>query len=214
MRVSPPNVLFLTVPAPLGAHIQYSLETVMKTAMFALAAAAFAAPAATAQTEFNVSGGYSAFDGDGATLDAITARGALFFNENFGLEGEFSFGIGEDDLGGASIDGVSVSSEIELSSQFAGYVVGRLPLAPNFELLGRIGYGTAEFDVSATASDGMSVATASDSADLDGFAAGVGAQYFFTDSFGIRGDYTRFEADDDQIDGGLDTYTIAAVFRF
>lgn len=170
----------------------------MKLAMATLAAVALAG-AANAQSEFYVTGGYSALDGDDATLSALTGRGGVFFNDYFGVEGEASFGLGEEDL--------EFGSSIELSNQFAGYAIGKYPVAENIDIFGRVGYGTAEFDVNV---DGLG----SGSVDVDGFSYGVGGQLFFTENVGIRAEYTRFEADDNELDGGLDTYSISAVFRF
>jgi len=170
----------------------------MKLALVTVAVAALAG-AANAESSFYVNGGYSAFDGDGATLNGLTARGGVFFNDYFGVEGEISFGLGEEEL--------EPGADIELSNQYGGYVIGKLPAGENFDVFGRIGYGSAEFDVNV---DGVG----SGSADVDGFAFGVGGQFFFTENFGIRGEYTRFEAEDEDLDGGLDTYSVSAVFRF
>lgn len=170
----------------------------MKLALATVAVAALAG-AAHAETSFYVNGGYSAFDGDGATLNGLTVRGGAFFNEYFGVEGEFSFGVGEEEL--------DFESTIELSNQYGGYVIGKMPVGENFDVFGRVGYGSAEFEATVDS-------IGSGSVDVDGFAYGVGGQFFFTENFGVRGEYTRFEADDEQLDGGLDTYSISAVFRF
>ena len=173
----------------------------MKKKMIAAATAAvLLSPAALAESDLYVSGGYSAFDGDGATISALTARGGYFFSQNVGVELEGSFGISEEEVDG--FPGV----DLELNNQFAGYVVGRLPMAENFDLLGRIGYTTGELEASGGG--------ASLDADIDGVAFGVGGQYFFTETVGVRGDYTRIEVDDSDIDGGIDVFTVSAVFKF
>ena len=74
------------------------------------------------------------------------------------------------------------------------------------DLIGRVGYGTATIE-GRTGGGSVDV-------DIDGFAFGVGIQHFFTESFGVRGDITRFEADEPNLDGGLDIYTISGVYRF
>lgn len=169
----------------------------MKLAIASLAALAIAAPA-MAEPQFYINGGYTALDGDDATLSALTARGGAFFNEYFGVEGEFSIGLGEEDIGGGA--------SIELDNQYAAYVIGKAPLSPQFDVFARLGYGQATFSASA--------GTVSGDVDVDGFSAGFGGQYFFTDQVGVRGEYTRFEADDDQLDGGADVFSISAVIRF
>jgi hypothetical protein len=55
-----------------------------------------------------------------------------------------------------------------------------------------------------------SVPGVSTSADADGVAFGGGAQYMFTPKFGMRGDYTRLEGEDD----GVDTFAASAVVKF
>ena len=170
----------------------------MKKLMIAAAAvfAAASAPAAIAQEVYgNV--GVSGLDGDGATLTAATLRGGAFITENFGAEAEFSVG-----LGGESIQGVA----LDLETSFIGYAVGRLPMGERTDLIGRVGYGTATIE-GRTGGGSVDV-------DIDGFAFGVGIQHFFTESFGVRGDITRFEADEPNLDGGLDIYTISGVYRF
>ncbi|MEM9053817.1 MAG: porin family protein [Pseudomonadota bacterium] len=171
-----------------------------KIAVAALLVAPALAPAALAESDLYVTGGYSAFDGDGATLGALTVRGGLSFHENFGAELEGSFGIGAEDLD--SVPG----AEIELENQFGGFLVGRFPVADQIDILGRVGYTTGEFQASNNGVSG--------DADVDGFAFGIGGEYMFTEQFGIRGDYTRIEADDDDLDGGVDVFSIAGVFKF
>ena len=177
------------------------LEDDMKrTAVLALVAGTIAAPAAMAQSDLYVTGGYSAIDGDGATLNAISVRGGLFFHEIVGAELEASFGLGAEDFDGFA------GAEIELENQFAGYLVGRFPATREIDVLGRIGYTTGEFQI---ASNGVS-----SDAEVDGFAFGIGAEYMLTEQFGFRGDYTRIEAEDDQLDGGVDMFSISGVFKF
>lgn len=170
----------------------------MKKLIIAAIAAAALSPAALAQTDFRISGGYSAFDGDDATLGAITARGTLFFSDYIGAEVEGHFGVSGEEIAGIDLD---------LDNAFAGYAVARYPAAENFEVFGRVGYGTATIS-------GSIPGIGSADVDVDGFSYGIGAQYFFTPSIGVRGDITRFEVSDDDIDGGLDIYSISAVYRF
>ena len=175
-------------------------ETHLKTITRAVIAAVFAcaAPAALAETTFYGNIGYSAFDGDGGTLSAITARGGAQFTPNFGAEIEGSFGAG-----GEEFDGV----DLDLSNQFGAYAVGYLPLGESFNLLGRIGYGTATIEGSVPGLGSADV-------DLNGVLVGLGGEYMFTKNMGVRGDYTRFEANDDDIDGGVDIFAISAVYKF
>ena len=164
---------------------------------------------AWAEPEFSVSGGYSFLNLDEVDLNAVTVRGTAFFNENVGIEGEFSTGLGKEEFG--------FFSAVELKNQYSAFVIGRLPLAENFDLLGRVGYGSAEFerDIGIVPLDDEATPTRIGvSQDVDAFLLGVGLQYAVTDRLGIRADYTRFEANEDNIDGGFDTLTLGAVWTF
>jgi len=171
-----------------------------KIAIAAIFATAVVAPTALAQSDLYVTGGYTAFDGDDATLSAFTLRGGLSFHEIIGAELEGSFGLGAEDLGGVA------GAQVELENQFAAYLIGRYPVAPQFDVLARIGYTTGEYQASNNGVSG--------DADIDGFAFGIGGEYMLNEQWGIRADYTRIEADDDQFDGGIDTFAIAGVFKF
>ncbi len=165
----------------------------MKLAAFSLAALALAAPLAAAQG-LEVSGGYSNLDADGANIGALTGRATYFFTNHLGVEGEASFGIQDDDIGAGTV---------ELSNSFGGFGVVRAPISEQFQLHGRVGYATSEFELSVPG-------LGSGSGDVDGVAYGVGAKYFVTEQFGLRGDFTRFDGDD----GEADVLSVAAVLRF
>lgn len=171
-----------------------------KIAVAAAIVSTLLAPTAFAQSDLYVTGGYTAFDGDGATLNAFTLRGGLSFHEILGAELEGSFGLGAED-----VDGVS-GGQVELENQFGAYLVGRYPVAPEFDVLARIGYTTGEYQASNNGVSG--------DVDVDGFAFGIGGEYMLTEQFGIRGDYTRVEAEDDGFDGGIDVFAISGVYKF
>lgn len=171
-----------------------------KSVIAALLLSASLAPTALAQSDLYLNGGVAAYDGDGATLKALTVRGGLSFHELLSAELEASFGLGAeefDDIPGA---------EIELENQFGGYLVGKYPLLPNFDAIGRVGYTTGEFQASNSGVSG--------DIEVDGFAFGLGGEYMFTDQIGLRGDYTRIEVDDYELDGGVNVFAIAGVYKF
>lgn len=153
-----------------------------------------------AESELYVTGGLSSFDADGVDLQAFNLRGGIDFHELLSAEFEAAFGLGAEEIDGGS------GAEAELKNQFGGFLVARYPLVPNLDLLGRIGYTTGELQ---TANNGVS-----SDADLDGFAFGLGGEYMFTDQLGIRGDYTRIEVDEDALDGGVNMFSIAGVYKF
>lgn len=166
----------------------------MKLILAALAAATIAAPAALAQGNLELGAAYSNFDADGADVGALTARGTYFINPHFGVEGEASVGIDDDDIGGATV---------ELNSAFAGFGVVQAPVSERVDVFARAGYSTSDYDVTVPG-------VGSASGDDDGFAYGVGAKVFLTERFGLRGDFTKYDGDD--IDA--DVISVGGVVRF
>lgn len=171
-----------------------------KLAATALLIGATITPHVFAESELYVTGGLSTFDADGVDLQALNLRGGIEFHELLGAEFEAAFGLGAEEIDGSG--GV----EAELENQFSGFVVARYPVIPNLDVLGRVGYTTGELQ---TANNGVS-----SDADLDGFAFGLGGEYMFTQQLGIRGDYTRVEVDEDALDGGVNMFSIAGVYKF
>lgn len=159
----------------------------------AVAAAALATPGVASAEGLYANLGYTNYDFDQVNLDGVTGRLGYQFHKNFAVEGEASFGIGEDTVGGV---------DVELDNAIGIFGVGILPVAPNFDLFARVGYGSVE----ATASAGGLTGTG----DGDGFGVGAGGQYMFTPTFGVRGEYTRLEGDD--VEG--DTFSISGVLKF
>ena len=159
----------------------------MKLKLAHAAASILVAPAlmsAQAQTSgVYVSGGYTHFDGDGgAELGGITGRVGVNFGQNFAVEGEGTFGVKDD--GGT-----------ELDSEIGVFAVGKLPINPSFELLGRVGVSRIE---------------TSPYGDQDGLAYGAGAQWNLTSQDGIRGDWTRHDYDE----GDVDAFSLSYVRSF
>ena len=76
------------------------------TVLFLLLAVVAAVPAA-AQDRGPVTGsiGYTQFDSDVADLGAVTGRLGYDFTPNFGVEGEASIGVRDDDVTIAGVDG-------------------------------------------------------------------------------------------------------------
>ena len=176
----------------------------MRNVLLATAAlTVFAMPAAAQSVQnptYSGSIGYTQLDGDDADLGASTARLGARVHPNFGLEGEASIGVRDDDITVAGIDG-----SIEHDYDAAAYAVGYLPLSPNLELFGRVGYGTTQIKAD--------VAGFTASEDGESVNYGVGANYFFDGVNGIRGDITRRDFTDDN-GGEIDTYSVSYVRRF
>jgi outer membrane immunogenic protein len=150
----------------------------MKLKLALAAASMLIAPAfmtATAQQSSGVyvSGGYTHFDGDGgAELGGITGRVGVNLTPNFAIEGEGTFGVSDD-------------SGTELDSELGAFVVGKLPINPQFDVFGRVGVSRIEI---------------SPGGEFDGLAYGAGAQWNLTSQDGIRGDWTRHDYDEGEVD--------------
>jgi outer membrane immunogenic protein len=172
---------------------------IRKVALAAAAAAAFATPAAAESKGAYVSAGYTHFDLEqDVAVGGLTGRLGYRLGQHFGVEGEASFGVKDDELAAPPFGNVSV----ELENAYGVYGVGFLPVSENFDLFGRAGYGSLEIQ--------GSLGGFSADAEADGLAFGVGGQYFFGSNFGVRGEYTRIEGDDE----GADSFAISGVFKF
>lgn len=134
-----------------------------------------------------------------ADLGAIQGRLGARFGQYFGVEGEAATGIKK-----AKIGVGDYSAKAELNHQVALYGVGYLPLSPNADLFARVGYGGQEIKAE---SQGIRA-----TADANSWNFGAGAQYFFDGVNGIRGEYTRYNLDDDA--GDVDTVSVSYVRRF
>lgn len=136
-----------------------------------------------------------------------TLGGVLYDTDidSFGLEGRIGYDSGR--IFGAEVEGSigiideddtvsSANGPVELESGFdynvAAFAVARWPLTQRLSLHTRAGYDFREITVEGEDSQGN---TAEASADLDGFAFGVGAQYLFSPRSGLRIDYTSYDND-------------------
>ena len=125
-------------------------------------------------------------------------RGGYDFTQNFGVEADILFGVVDETVNAFGTD-VDVSADIG----FGGFGVARLPLGENnSNLFIRAGYGTLNIEGEAL---GVTVAE-----DVDGFAYGLGGEFYFDGVNGVRVDYTIYDGDD----GDLDTYGIHYIRRF
>lgn len=143
--------------------------------------------------------GYTGLDLEDADVGAITGRLGAKFTPYFGVEGEASFGVKDDEF---NAGGVPVTVEHDFDA--AVYAVGTVPVSPNLEFFGRVGYGTTELTVEA--------AGLSDSERAESWNYGVGANYFFDAQNGVRADWTRRDFEDDA--GEVDAYSLNYVRRF
>ncbi len=176
----------------------------MRNILLATAALTLIAAPAMAQSisspRVTGSVGYTVLDGDDASLGAITGRLNARVSRYFGVEGEASFGVRDDEVTVGAATG-DLSHEYDV----AAYGVATLPISPNFELFGRLGYGTTSIKAN--------VAGFSATEDGESVNYGVGANYFFDGRNGVRADITRRDFTGDN-GGEVDTYGIGYVRRF
>ncbi len=154
----------------------------MKSLMIAASAAVLsiaALPAVSQAQEFYGTLGYAAVDVEDASLGAIQGRLGYKFNPYVGVEGEVGFGVNDDTVSGV---------DVELKNQAGVYGVVFAPVTPKADLFARVGYTGASIDTDLGDVDG------------DGFAYGVGGQYYITDKDGVRLDWTRHDYDDGEAD--------------
>ena len=174
----------------------------MRNVLLATAALTLiAAPALAQDPGSRVTGsiGYTQLDTDGGDLGTVTGRAGYDFTRNFGIEGEASIGVSDDDFTVAGVPGT-----IEHKYDAAAYGVAKLPVNENFELFGRLGYGTTRVKAE--------VAGIQSSDNTESINYGVGANYFIDGQNGVRADWTRRDFRGDA--GEADTYGLSFVRRF
>lgn len=161
----------------------------MKTLMIAASAAVLslaAVPAIAQAQEFYGTAGYGAVEVDSAagdaSLGALQGRLGYKFNPYIGVEGELGFGVKDD-------------GDVELGVQGGAYGVAYLPVTTQADLFARVGYTAGSVDTPLGDVDG------------DGFAYGVGGQFYFTDKDGVRLDWTRHDYDESEADVWAIAYT-------
>lgn len=170
------------------------------------APASDSAPKSVSKISTYVGGGFSLYSGgEDARFSAGTIRGGVMFTPNFGAEIEYSKGLGESD----AISTDFGNAKLGLDSQVSGFLVGRLPISDQSNLFGRLGYSTATVDVTLSSFNNTTVGV-----ELKDVIWGVGGEYYFNDRIGVRGEVTGFKAEADNVDGGLDIFTVSLVAKF
>ncbi|WP_300527223.1 porin family protein [Maricaulis sp.] len=167
----------------------------IRTAITASLAALTLGAASQAQ-DFTLSAGYEAADFDAVEFDTAVFRGSYFFNENFGLEGQLGFGLGDE-----TVDVLGNDVNVELDYTFGAYGVYRYAASDSVNLLARAGYVHAEVEADFAGFEA--------SEDDGAFAAGVAAEWFLDDANGVRFDYTWADYDD-----STQFYGVSYVRRF
>lgn len=175
-------------------------STALLAGLVGAASAVALAPAASAQVY--VGAGATVFQadvqGEDVNLGAILGRAGYKTTPFFGFEGEFAFGIQDDDF---NVLGQEVS--VGLDSQYGVFAVGWLPVPLVGDLFARVGY--ADLSIEAEAAG---IGTISE--DGSGLAYGAGFQFSQIPFTQLRLEYTRYEPDD----GEIDSLGVSALFQF
>lgn len=167
--------------------------------MVAAAMTVVSAPAFAQGMYADVGYQYISIDEDGAEADlgAVTGHVGYNFSEWFALEAEGGIGVQDETF---NVLGTDV--DISLNHIVGAYARANVPLGQRAGLFARVGAVNAEVEVSG---GGFS-----DSGSDSGVGYGAGGEFMFTPTFGIRGEYTRYDIEDLE----ADTATVAAVFKF
>jgi hypothetical protein len=173
-------------------------------AAVAAPASAQTLPASLAPVTYNAGIGYTGVNTSGADIGAITLRAGADFGKYFGVEGEGSFGVNDQN---GSVG--TVATKLHLNDQYAAYGVVRYPVLPKTNVFARGGFGHS--DVKATAS--LNGVSASQTVGLDSWNYGAGGEYFFDGKNGVRAEYTRFDFQERGMQDA-DTWTVSYVHKF
>lgn len=203
-------------------------------AVLALAAASVTAPALAADSNFYgvFSVGRAKLDADSAVVDnhnlnngftmssTIPSTGATGgkaqlgynVNKNFALEGGFTY-LGKSDFTSVTNAGTIGGSKEAYLFNFD--LVGKYPIDEKLAMLGRFGgyYWKTKNEMPNSVTLGTSVVNDNG---FD-FKFGAGMQYDFTPSFGLRGEFERFNGigkDTSTGDSKVNQITIGAVLKF
>jgi OOP family OmpA-OmpF porin len=158
--------------------------------------------------------GFTSSINDDDKGDAYKLFGGYQFNKNFAVEGGY-FNLGDFGYTATTVPAGSLNGKIKLQGlNIDG--VGMLPLSQKFSVFGRLGlqYAEAKDDFSST---GAVPAPTNSSTNKNGFnyKAGLGVQYDFTQSLGMRLEAERFRINDAAgNDGDILMYSIGLVYRF
>lgn len=130
--------------------------------------------------------------------NVVTVGGRLGwkFNKWVGVEGDLFFGVKEDRI----YDTPPVNLKVDSAAFLYGVLF--VPAGEKFDLIARVGYGHVAAKVSGAGVSGNT----NDGA----FTAGVGAQYKWDATNGVRFDYTHYDIKDAPSDG----FAVAYVHTF
>lgn len=141
-------------------------------------------------------------------VDGISPYVGLQINKHVGVELSY---LGTEDAKKSDVLGSGVDSKVRITG-IAADVVGTLPVSADgrFAVLGSAGIGRFKGRMSAT--DGSTTVSADDS-DV-GYRLGVGAQYQFTDNWGVRAMMRYTKVDFEDTVNNLVTGSVGVNYKF
>lgn len=139
--------------------------------------------------------------------------GGYKFNKNFALEGGY-FDLGRFGFTATTVPSGTLSGNIKLQGLNLD-AVGILPIAEKFSAFGRIGLNYAEARDSFTGSGAVTVLNPNPSKRDTNYKVGLGLQYDFTQSLGMRLEAERYRINDAVGNrGDIDLVSLGLVYRF
>ena len=139
--------------------------------------------------------------------------GGYRFNKNFALEGGY-FDLGKFGFRAATVPPGTLSGTIKLRGLNLD-AVGILPIAEKFSAFGRVGVNYAEARDTFTGTGFVNVLTPNPSKRDTNYKMGLGLQYDFTESFGMRVEAERYRINDAVGNkGDVDLISVGLVYRF
>ena len=140
--------------------------------------------------------------------------GGYQFNRNFAVEGGY-FNLGKFGYTATTVPAGSLTGNIKLQGLNID-AVGMLPLADKFSVFGRLGLQYAQAKDEFSSSGAVPVPTISNpSKDAANYKAGLGLQYDFNRSLGMRVEAERYRIND-AVDnkGDINMYSVGLVYHF
>ena len=139
--------------------------------------------------------------------------GGYDFNRYFALEGGY-FNLGQFGFTAHTAPAGSLRGDIKLQGANID-LLGKLPLGEKFSLFARAGLNYAKAKDSFSGTGAVAVINPSPEKSSANYKFGVGAEYDFTPSFGMRVEAERYRIDDAVGNkGDIDLFSVGLVFRF
>lgn len=139
--------------------------------------------------------------------------GGYRFNQNFALEGGY-FDLGEFGFKATTVPAGTLRGNIKLKGVNLD-AVGILPLTEKFSAFGRIGVNYARARDSFTGTGAVVVSDPHPSERDTNYKYGLGLQYDFTESLGVRAEAERYRINDAVGNkGDIDLFSVGLVYRF